>query len=171
MLPPMLYFAYASNMNPAQMKSRAPTAGVVGVATLADRRLHFPIESAGWNGGTASVQLAHGSTVYGVLYEVDDAAIEALDRYEGYFAPHDPRNRYERETVNVDLVRPDDGSFPRRVRALIYLAGTGTPAPPSRRYLDTILEGARHHRLPEEYVAALAAIPAASEAGQAPPTT
>jgi hypothetical protein len=32
------------------------------------------------------------------------------------------------------------------------------PSPPSRRYLDTVLRGARHHRLPEEYVERLASV-------------
>jgi hypothetical protein len=72
-------------------------------------------------------------------------------------------NRYDRETVTVDLVRPDDGSVPRRVRALAYVGRPTEPAAPNRRYLDAILKGARHHRLPEEYVAALAGIPVDGE--------
>ena len=55
----------------------------------------------------------------------------------------------------MDLVRPDDGSVPRRLRATTYFARASNPQPPSRRYLDTILRGAAHHRLPEDYVEAL----------------
>jgi hypothetical protein len=54
-------------------------------------------------------------------------------------------------------VRADDGSFPRRLRASIYLARPANPSPPSRRYLDALLRGARHHRLPDDYVTRLAA--------------
>jgi len=36
-----------------------------------------------------------------------------------------------------------------------------SPSPPSRRYLDAILGGARHHKLPDDYVARLAATPVA----------
>jgi len=59
--------------------------------------------------------------------------------------------------VSVQLVRADDGSFPRRLRAWTYIARPANPSPPSRRYLDTIVRGARHHRLPDDYVAKLAA--------------
>jgi hypothetical protein len=41
----------------------------------------------------------------------------------------------------------------------IYVAQPANPSPPSRRYLDAVLKGARHHRLPEEYIAKLAATP------------
>ena len=57
----------------------------------------------------------------------------------------------------MQLVRADDGSFARRLRAWIYVARQANPSPPSRRYLDAVLRGARHHRLPEEYVTRLAA--------------
>jgi AIG2 family protein len=49
------------------------------------------------------------------------------------------------------------------VRAWTYIARPAKPSPPSRRYLDTILRGARHHRLPEEYIAKIAAVAPAPE--------
>ena len=66
--------------------------------------------------------------------------------------------------MTVELTQPDAGSFPRRVHAWTYIARPAKPSPPSRRYLDAILKGARHHRLPEEYIAKLAAVQAAPEA-------
>ena len=70
-------------------------------------------------------------------------------------ATSDPHNVCNRDTATIELVRPDDDSIPRRVRPWIYVPRTSNPMPPSRRYLDTILRGAQHHRLPEEYVARL----------------
>jgi hypothetical protein len=154
----MLYFAYGSNLDPAQMKRRCPDSTVVGLASLADHRVAFPRYSNDWGGGTASIQLAHGGTTWGVLYEVGDADFARLDDYEGFVADGDQHNHYDREHVTVELVRPDDGSIPRKVRARTYVARPAHPAPPSRRYLDTMLAGARHHRLPEEYVAWLESI-------------
>jgi len=154
----MLYFAYGSNLNAAQMARRCPDHKVVGVAVLRDHRLTFPLTSHDWGGGVSSVQAVHGSEVWGVVYELGDADVESLDRYEGFRGPGDQHNLYDREFAFVDLTRPDDGSIPRRVRALIYLARPSNPAPPSRRYLDTILEGARHHRLPEDYLGSLARV-------------
>ena len=159
----MLYFAYGSNLDPRQMKERSPGSRLVGMAALPDHRLVFPRYSTTWAGGTAGVQLAHGSTVWGMLFDVDEAEFVVLDRHEDFRGPGDQHNGYDREQVTVDLTRPDDDSIPRRVRAWIYLARPSNPSPPSRRYLDTILRGARHHRLPEDYIAAIAATAVAEE--------
>jgi len=153
----MLYFAYGSNLDPDQMQRRCPGHGVVGLAELKDYRLSFPLTSHDWGGGVASVSVAHGDGVWGVVYDVSDDNLAALDRYEHFVGPGDQHNLYDRETVSVQLVRADDGSFPRRLRAWTYIARPSNPSPPSRRYLDALLAGARHHRLPDEYVAKLAA--------------
>lgn len=151
----MLYFAYGSNLDPAQMRDRCPGCVTVGLAVLQDHRLAFPIFSPDWGGGVAGPVHAHGRQVWGVLYELTDAQMATLDSYEGFKGPGDQHNFYDRETITVNLTRPDDGSVPRRVRAAAYFPHFSKPAPPSRAYLDTVLRGARHHRLPEDYVEAL----------------
>lgn len=165
----MLYFAYGSNLNPDQMQRRCPGHVVVGMAALHEYRLTFPLTSHDWGGGVASVAPSHGTSVWGMVYELTDEHLAALDRYEGFQGPGDQHNVYDREGVFVELTRPDDGSIPRRIRAYCYVARPANPAPPSRRYLDAILEGARRHRLPDEYVAALAATATAGETPPAPP--
>lgn len=154
----MFYFAYASNLDPVQMGSRSPGARVVGLAALHDHRLAFPRYSHRWGGGSASVEPGHGGVVWGALFEVAETDLASLDHHEGFVATGDQHNQYDREQITVELVRADDGSFPRRVRAWTYVARAANPGPPSRRYLDAILRGARHHRLPEDYVATLAAL-------------
>ncbi len=157
----MLYFAYASNLEPQQMRQRCPGHSVIGLAELRDHRLTFPLTSHDWGGGVASVSVAHGDAVWGVVYEVSEEDLASLDRYEHFVGPGDQHNLYDRETVSVQLVRADDGSFPRHLRPWTFIARPANPSPPSRRYLDAILTGARHHRLPDEYVARLAATPVA----------
>lgn len=159
----MLYFAYASNLDPELMQHHAASARVVGLAAMREHRLAFPRFSEDWGGGLACPQLAHGQTVWGVVYDVTEEDLAGLDAKEGYVAPGDHHNVCDRDTTTVDLTRPDDGSIPRRVRPWIYLPRTANPSPPSRRYLETILRGARHHRLPEEYVARLAQVEVAAE--------
>ncbi|HEV2105132.1 MAG TPA: gamma-glutamylcyclotransferase family protein [Candidatus Eisenbacteria bacterium] len=156
---PMFYFAYGSNLDPEQMARRCPGYVRVGLAALRDHRLVFPVTSHDWGGGVAGVQAAHGATVWGMVYDLSEEAVAALDRYEGFRAPGDHHNLYDREGVFVDLTRPDDGSIPRRLRAWIYVARPANPSPPSRRYLGAIVTGARFHQLPEEYVSGLAATP------------
>jgi gamma-glutamylcyclotransferase (GGCT)/AIG2-like uncharacterized protein YtfP len=159
----MLYFAYGSNLDPDQMRSRCPDHQVVGLAALREHRLTFPLYSNRWGGGVASVQLHHGETVWGVLHELIEKDLEALDGFEGFRGTGDQHNVYDRDQITVELVRPDDGSIPRRVRAGIYVARPSNPSPPSRRYLDVLVKGARHHRLPEEYIAKLSAVAVAPE--------
>ena len=161
----MLYFAYGSNLDPEQMRSRCPGSRPAGLAVLHDHRLTFPLFSARWNGGAAGVAHAHGESVWGMVYELTDADLAALDGFEGWKGPGDHHNLYDRDLITVELVRPDDGSVPRRVRATTYFARPLKPAPPSRRYLDTILRGARHHRLPADYIERLEAIRAGDEPG------
>jgi gamma-glutamylcyclotransferase (GGCT)/AIG2-like uncharacterized protein YtfP len=161
---PMHYFAYGSNLEPEQMQHRCPGHTVVGLAELRDHRLAFPLTSHDWGGGVASVVTAHGQSVWGMVFDLTDADLEALDRYEGYRGRDDQHSLYDRETVTVELVRADDGSFPRRLRPLIYLARAANPSPPSRRYLDAIVKGAKHHRLPDDYIARLMATPVADPA-------
>lgn len=156
----MLYFAYGSNLDPEQMARRCPGHAVVGLAELRDHKLTFPLTSHDWGGGVASVGVSHGASVWGMVYELSEDGVASLDRYEGYKGPGDQHNVYDRETVSVQLVRADDGSFARRLHASIYLARPANPSPPSRRYLDAVLRGARHHRLPGDYVTRLAATPA-----------
>ncbi len=159
----MLYFAYGSNLDPDQMRARCPESKVVGLAALRDHKLAFPLTSHDWGGGVAGIAVAHGTAVWGVVYELTDGDLASLDRYEHYVGPGDQHNLYDRDQRFVDLTRADDGSFPRRVRAWIYVPRQANPAPPSRRYLDAILKGAKAHKLPDEYIANVARTPVAPE--------
>ena len=163
----MLYFAYASNLDPVQMGERCPDHRVVGLASFHDHRIDFPRYSQTWGGGTAGLVHAHGQQVWGMVFEVTDAHMATLDGFEHFVAQGDQHNGYDRETVTVDLVRTDDGSVPRRVRAHTFFARTAKPSAPSRRYLDAILRGALHHRLPEDYVEGLKAVAVAEDSTEA----
>ena len=155
----MLYFAYGSNLDPQQMAQRCPGHSVVGVAELPDHKLTFPLTSHDWGGGVASVVETHSGSVWGVVYELSADDLAALDGYEHFVGANNPHNLYDRVSTTVQLVRPEDGSFPRRLRAWIYVAGPANPSPPSRRYLEAIVRGAKSHHLPDDYVTRLAATP------------
>ena len=111
----MLYFAYGSNLDPDQMTSRCPGHQVVGLAVMHDHKMIFPLTSHDWGGGVAGVQMQHGAELWGMVFELTDSDLAALDRYEGFKGPGDQHNLYDRETVFVELTRPDDGSFTRRL--------------------------------------------------------
>jgi gamma-glutamylcyclotransferase len=125
----VLYFAYGSNLDEAQMRARCPGARREGRATLRGHRLTFGGFSHRWNGPVASVRRASGAEVAGLLYAVDDSALRALDRFEGCpFAYErvlryvvDERGRRRRAQV---YLQPEDGfeHWPPRVEYLAVIA-------------------------------------------------
>ena len=106
---PVLYFAYGSNLDDAQMRERCANARVVGRATLPNYALVFGGFSHRWGGAVASVVRAKGACVEGLLYELGNVDLRELDRFEGHpFA-------YERV---IRWVRDESG---RRRRVMTYL--------------------------------------------------
>ena len=108
----MLYFAYGSNLDLDQMLEHVPGVRVVGLAALRDHRLTFPLYTGSWAGGTAGVSHAHGSTVWGVLYELSEADLAAF-RGRELMNLHGGGNRrlsipiQRARRVESRLVRPD----------------------------------------------------------------
>lgn len=72
----MHYFAYGSNMNPKQMSHRCPDAVPLGPAVLRDYVL---VERK-----FADIDRKPGKQVNGMLWDISDNNLRALDRYEGY---------------------------------------------------------------------------------------
>ena len=147
----MIYFAYASNLDPAQWGERCPASPLMGVAVLNNHRLHFPRHSPVRNCAVASVEHALGEVVWGALYRMDMADIAWLDRREGHYPEDDSQeNRYDRLPV---AVKTTEG---HRVGAQAYIARhTDKPGLPSAEYMAHIIAGAEHHGFPENYIAGL----------------
>jgi gamma-glutamylcyclotransferase (GGCT)/AIG2-like uncharacterized protein YtfP len=144
----MLYFAYGSNMHPGQMQERCPGSVFVAAARLRDHRLAFSRPWAAWDGsGVADIQPSPGGIVEGVVWEITDAHRDALDEYEEH-----PR-AYTRKDVVVETF---DGSV---LTAFAYCARPMGTYRPGRRYLQSLIDGARAHGLSPGYVASLEAIP------------
>jgi hypothetical protein len=122
-------FSYGSNLDEAQMRARCPTARLAGRATLRGHALTFGGYSHRWRGAVASVRRARGASVEGLLYELDDAAVRLLDRFEGHpFA-------YQR------VLRYPVDERGRRRRAQVYVQPEAgfEPWPPATEYLAVIL--------------------------------
>ncbi|WP_268885397.1 gamma-glutamylcyclotransferase family protein [Agrobacterium vitis] len=150
----VLYFAYGSNMDATQMKARCPDARVVGLASLNGHVLCFPRRSKTRGCGVSSILAKDGCETWGVIYELSDADLVALDRNEGYRQDRDPSNNaYNRITVSVKL----DG---KRIDAETYVASRQEGVhPPNAGYLAHIRDGAAHHGLPAAYLEYLAGLP------------
>ena len=166
------YFAYGSNLDAAQMKRRCPGCDVVGPAFLPGFALSFPVHSGGdWRGGVASVEMpdtfktpsrrdephlygsdAHGQAgVWGVVYRVTEEDLASLDVYEAV-----AEGMYVRGLVDVRL---EGEHTPIALLTYFAVRGYNAPQPPSRRYRQTIADGAEAHGLPAAYVAGIRALP------------
>ena len=133
------YFAYASNMDTAQMAERCPGATIADGAIVAGMR--FVITAQGY----ANIVPDRDRVVFGILWDITEADEAALDRYEGVRP-----GLYKKEELEVVTTGG------KAVRALVYRASAtkeGTPAP---GYLEATIAAARGHGLPEEYVGQLA---------------
>ena len=80
----MLYFAYGSNLDWAQMKQRCPLAKFVCRAKLPAHRLAFTLKSAKRDCGVADVLPDQAKDVWGVVYELPDNELKNLDKTKAF---------------------------------------------------------------------------------------
>jgi len=136
------YFAYGSNMSVRRISARVNSACAIDTAVLHEHRLGF--RKAGRD-GSAKCDVEHtghsGHSVIGVLFKLQFADIQILDRFEGL------GKGYERKHVTVQA---NMGSV---VNALTYYAtDIDVSLSPYHWYKQHVLAGAREHRLPDDYI-------------------
>jgi len=126
----MLYFAYGMNTNPTEMSLRCPGAKSLGHARLIDHVFRFAQH--------ADVQPCDGSYVDGVLWDITDEHLKALDQLEGYPYYY---NRMVRSVIQ--------GA--RTFHVLVYRMQPGhLDSEPTRGYYNLIQEGYRAHGVPTD---------------------
>ncbi len=144
----MLYFAYGSNLNWNQIKGRCPSAEFFTAAKLKDYRLAFTRKSERRGGGSADAVPEPGCNVWGIVYQMDENEITALDEAEDY-VPGRAQNSYTRQQCYVYA----DGNEEKPILVWLYFAEKQENPPlPSAAYKQLIVEGAKHWRLPQEYI-------------------
>jgi gamma-glutamylcyclotransferase (GGCT)/AIG2-like uncharacterized protein YtfP len=148
----MLYFAYGSNMDNAQMRQRCPSAQFVAIAKLPGHRLAFTRHAKDRNCGTCDGVPAPGQDIWGVVFDLSESDLKRMDESEGY-QPGRPleANCYVREQRQV---YPDGGDEPLLV--WLYFANRQPNPPlPNAAYKKQLVDGAKFWCLPEEYQAQL----------------
>lgn len=155
-----LTFAYGSNMDFAQMRERCPSAQFVCVAVLNDYRLGFTRKSTKRNCGVSDVVPAPKSFVWGVVYEITEYDLAVLDWNEGYRPSRSAdRNSYNRRTKTIF----QNGDETRPLTVEIYFAvPQENPPLPNQEYKGLIVSGAKHWKLPADYITELEKIKVAS---------
>jgi phage replication-related protein YjqB (UPF0714/DUF867 family)/gamma-glutamylcyclotransferase (GGCT)/AIG2-like uncharacterized protein YtfP len=127
------YFAYGSNLCAGQMARRCPDASNPRLAVLTDH--DWLINQR----GVATVDPFAGSHVHGVVWQITDHDLAALDSAEGVPV------RYRRDRLTVHT---HDGPS----HAWVYVDHRVTPGAPRPGYLERIIDGALHHGLPQRWI-------------------
>jgi len=142
------YFAYGSNLHPARLRGRIPSAEFVEVAVLPDRALHFCKRS---EDGSAKCTLlpALGSRAFGAVYRLDESDKPLLDQVEGLGRGYDEAWQWLPLREGV-------------VRIFHYVAAADYvdfSLQPYHWYKQLVLAGARQHEFPAPYVNSIAQVP------------
>jgi len=137
------YFAYGSNMDPVRMKERIGQIPEAKAARLPGYVLRFNKRSQKHpTVGFANVVPDPASAVHGILYDIEEDELAAIDRHEGA-----TRGHYSRESIEVLLA---DGC---KLEAIAYIACSEWIEDgllPTKEYLNHLLAGADY--LPPVYV-------------------
>jgi hypothetical protein len=125
-----LYFAYGSNMNHRQMKTRCPDAKPYHLLLLDDWKLVFR--------GVADIVHSPGDKAPGGLWVISANDETYLDRYEGY--QPDGSGMYRKETIEILPFKIGKETF---TEIMFYVMNSDGIFPPSTYYLDGIRQGYR----------------------------
>jgi hypothetical protein len=154
----ILYFAYGSNLLRERLLARCPNLAYAGRATLRDHRLTFDKVSTDGSGKCA-YELAQGAELRGVLWNVPEKDLPALDSAEA------AGQGYERRTVDGVM---EDGQI---AGAMAYGATRcQTGLQPYDWYLALVIAGATQQGLPDAYIERLRATPFAADTNLHRPT-
>jgi len=138
----LLYFAYSANIDPAHLAEVSPDATFEFIAHLPEWKMEFTI--ANGKGGIPSVRPLPGNTVWGAVFTIPDADLDAIDAREA----EEGRARVETQAMDREGKRHD-------VITHVSANGDGTELDPEPGYLGAMVRGGRHWNLPAGWVMAL----------------
>lgn len=145
----VLYFAYGSNMDEAQMKTRCPSAVLLHAARLSKHRLAFVGRSERWGGAIATVERSKKARVWGLLYSVTEHDLDVLDLYEAIYTRVDVRVKDRNE---------------RKHDAVTYVLNGKPYGIPSDLYVKQIARAYSKHKIDQKAIIDAILIPTTPEA-------
>ena len=138
----MYYFGYGSNLRASCVIELIPGATFVMKAYLPNYEVQWRAWSEALGGGISSICETPGEIVQGVIYQCTEKELEKLDYMPGIYVP-----KYKRETF---VVLGEDGEWHSvELYRLWELKG---PFPPSRPYVEGMLEGAKQIGVSADYL-------------------
>jgi hypothetical protein len=150
------FFAYGARMNPETMQSDTPGAVMIGPGRLDGFRLVFNVPSRSWGGGAANAIPAPGGHLWGILWEIGESDLAAIDSFRG-----DERMQ---QVFEVEVQGPEGP-----VQATTFAVDSPERfVAPSDRYLAMLRAVAQAQGLPEEAVSEIDAAAQGRPGGQTP---
>jgi gamma-glutamylcyclotransferase (GGCT)/AIG2-like uncharacterized protein YtfP len=143
-----LYAAYASNMDPEQMASRAPHSPMRGTGWLTGWRLTFG--GQGFDGALATVVEDDFEQVFVVIYDVPAFDEKELDAWEGAALGVYRKIRVRVQTLDGDAL------------CWLYVLDDYEGGLPSAHYLGILADAAEAAGAPDDYVKELRSRPCKS---------
>ena len=139
----MYHFGYGSNLRASFVQDKLlPSAKFVMKGYLPNYEVQWPVWSDEYGGGISSIVEAPGQIVEGAIYECSQDDLEKLDYIPGLYVP-----QYKRETF---VVLGEDGNW--YSVELYRLWEPKGPFPPSRIYVEGMLEGAKEIGVSPDYL-------------------
>ncbi len=138
----MKLFVYADNLNPTQLKRRAPEHKPVGKAYLPDHAIQFCRWSSQWRCGLASVVPSPGERVWGMILDVTEEDLKLMDEFEGDVPPGSYRH------LPVTVITEDE----EKTLVTTHAAAPIGKFKPKEHYLDWVMKGLKHWKLNEDTV-------------------
>lgn len=114
-----------------------------GLAYLDDYRLAFTKHSGNWGGGVLDIIESPGDYVLGVVYEIPEQAIPAIDRREGV---PDHYRRVENIKVELGFVQVEVFTY-----MVVENRRQMNEIKPADKYFDVVYKGMKN-RFPLEYI-------------------
>lgn len=138
----MKFFLYADNLNPSQLKRRAPEHKPIGKAYLPDHTVQFCRWSSQWRCGLPSVIPSPGEKVWGMIFEITDEDQKLLDEFEGDV----PEGAFHH--VEVTVITDND----EKTLVTTYAANPIGKFKPKEHYIEWVVKGLKHWKLPDDYI-------------------
>jgi len=151
----MRYFAYGSNMCTGRLRRRVPSAQPVCIARLLHHSFRFHKRSTDGSGKGNALRTGNAHDVtWGVIFEIDSREKPALDGAEGL-----NRGYTEKTATVLDVEEREHAVF-------LYMAepaAVNDILQPYSWYKRFVVDGARQHGLPADYIAGIEAMPATED--------
>lgn len=138
----MKFFLYGDHLNPTQLKRRAPEHQFLMLATIPEHTIKFCRWSSQWRCGLASVTPSPGEKVWGAVFEMTDEDLKLMDLFEEDVPPSAFRQ------VQVTVITEAG----EKMLVTTYAATPIGKFKPKAHYLDWVMKGLKHWKLPEECI-------------------